>query len=201
MIDEKQLQRLRDKYPSGTKIRLLKDIVDEFSNLYVGATGTVDFVDDAGNINMEWDNGSTLSLIDYSDSFEIISLPEKIKVIVAEPKKEPYVKEIYNTLRAKQELVGGLIECTPSFFDKEDSYDFMVCEEGKIYGFPLNRYIYDKQDIVAGNLVIIKADLSTGDFVTLTDEEINPLMDKLKDNCPMYEENQIEIEETEEIEK
>ena len=87
-MNEKGLERLKQKYPAGTRIKLLKEIIDEFSNLYEGATGTVQFVDDAGNINMQWDNGSTLSLIDYEDSFEILSRPEKIKVIVAEPKKE-----------------------------------------------------------------------------------------------------------------
>ena len=83
----------------------------------------------------------------------------------------------------------------------EYDYDFMVCEEGKIYGFPFNRYIYDKQDLVAGNLVIIKADTSSGEFVSLTEEETNFLLDKIKNECPMYEDNQIEIEESEEIEK
>ena len=40
----------------------------------------------------------------------------KIKVIVVEPEKEPYIKEIDNTLEAKQELVGGDIEIVSSLF-------------------------------------------------------------------------------------
>lgn len=75
MISEKELLKLRDKYPSETKIKLLKSIDD----IPAGTIGTVDFVDDAGNINMEWENGSSLSLIEEIDSFEIISRPEKIK--------------------------------------------------------------------------------------------------------------------------
>ena len=36
----------------------------------------VDFVDDAGQIQMIWDNGRTLPLIENEDSFEIIDTPK-----------------------------------------------------------------------------------------------------------------------------
>lgn len=200
MKNEKEINMLREKYPSGTKIKLLQDIEDLY-DIPAGTIGEVDFIDDAGNIHMEWEIGSKLSLIEGVDSFEIVSKPNKIKVIVCEPKKEPYVKEIYETLNAEQELVGGLIQCVPSMFDDNDSYDFMVNEEGKIEGLPLNRYIYEKQDIVCGNLVLIKTDNSTGEFVTLDDSEIPSLIEKLKEQCPKYEEQSLSHDEMEEIEK
>lgn len=37
-----------------------------------GTLGTVDFVDDAGQIHMKWDNGSSLALIYGEDIFQII---------------------------------------------------------------------------------------------------------------------------------
>ena len=37
-----------------------------------GTFGTVDYVDDAGQIHMNWDNGSTLALIYGEDIFQII---------------------------------------------------------------------------------------------------------------------------------
>ena len=37
-----------------------------------GTLGTVDFVDDAGQIHMKWDNGRTLALIPEEDSFKTI---------------------------------------------------------------------------------------------------------------------------------
>ncbi len=37
-----------------------------------GTFGTVDFVDDAGQIHMKWDNGSSLALIYGEDIFQII---------------------------------------------------------------------------------------------------------------------------------
>ena len=37
-----------------------------------GTLGTVDFVDDAGQIHVNWDNGSSLALIYNEDFFQII---------------------------------------------------------------------------------------------------------------------------------
>lgn len=201
MIPEQKLAELRDKYPNGTRIKLLKTM-DDKQPIKSGEIGKVDFIDDTGSIHMLWNNGSTLALIEDVDYFEIISKPEKIKVIIAEPKKEPYVKEIYNTLAAKQELVGGYIQAVPSFFDDKDSYDFIVNEEGKLEGLPLNRYIYDKKDIVAGTLVLAKVDNEKGDYITIPDYEIDFLLDKLETECPMYR-NIFELnkEEMEEIER
>lgn len=126
---------------------------------------------------------------------------EKIKIIVCEPKKEPYIKEIDNTLEAKQKLVGGLIQSVPSFFDKNNTYDFIMNEEGIYLGLEPNRYIYDIQDIVLGNLLLIKADVSIGEFITLEDSEIEPLINKIKEQCPMVETQELSHEEMEEIEK
>lgn len=42
-----------------------------------GMTGTVDYVDDEGQIGMSWDNGRTLSLIYGVDSFSIIDEKQK----------------------------------------------------------------------------------------------------------------------------
>ena len=192
MITEQKLAELRDKYPNGTKIKLLKTM-DDMQPIKVGEIGEVDFIDDAGSIHMLWDNGSTLALIEKVDLFEIVS---------NEPKKEPYVKEIYNTLSAKQKLVGGYIQSVPSFFDDKDSYDFIVNEEGKLDGLPLNRYIYDKKDIVAGNLILAKVDIEKGDYITIPDYEIDFLLDKLDAECPMYRDVfELNKEEMEEIER
>ena len=52
-----------------------------------------------------------------------------IDVLIVEPNKLPYEKTIENTLEAKQEIVGGLIECTGLLKDSEVS---IICnEEGK----------------------------------------------------------------------
>jgi len=63
-----QVERLRKQYPKGTRIELIA-MVDEFTTLKSGDRGTVDYVDDAGQIGMVWDSGSRLSLIPNVDRF------------------------------------------------------------------------------------------------------------------------------------
>lgn len=90
-----------------------------------------------------------------------------IDVLIVEPNKLPYESTIENTLEAKQEIVGGLIECTGIMSDYEVS---IICnEEGKILGLPLNRDI--GHDIIAGTFIIVGNDDSTGEFISLTDEQ------------------------------
>lgn len=110
----------------------------------------------------------------------------KIKVIVVEPEKEPYIKEIDDTLEAKQKLVGGDIEIVSSFFSDKVDYDFIINEEGKIRGLPLNRWIWDKKDAVVGNLIIAKSDYYTGEFVDMDDNDISFVLEKIKTECPKF---------------
>ena len=64
------LERLRRIYPKGTKVRLLA--MDDIQAPPVGTKGEVRSVDDAGNILVSWENGSSLSLILGTDEFERI---------------------------------------------------------------------------------------------------------------------------------
>lgn len=177
------LEELKEKYPIGTRIKLLEDMGDS-QPIKAGEMGTVDFIDSMGSLHMRWDNGSGLAIIPDVDKFEIIKEPEKLKVIIIEPEKEPYVKEIDNTLKAEQDIVGGLIQCLPTMFTKDDSYDFIINDEGKLIGLPPNRYIYDKQDIAVGNMIVAKVDLSTGEFISIDDTQIEFLMKQIEEKCP-----------------
>lgn len=179
------IKELEERYPIGTKIKLLQDM-DDIQPIKAGQIGIVEFIDSEGSLHMEWDNGSSLAIVPEVDKFEIMELPEKIKVIIIEPEKNPYVKEIYNTLKAKQEIVEGLIQCLPTLFSDKESYDFICNDEGKMLGLPLNRFIFDKQDVIAGNIIIAKADENTGEFVTLNDSEIDFLMEQIEEKCPQY---------------
>lgn len=90
-----------------------------------------------------------------------------IDVLIVEPNKLPYESTIENTLEAKQEIVGGFIECTGIMSDYDVS---IICnEEGKILGLPLNRDI--GHDVIAGTFIIVGNDDSTGEFISLTDEQ------------------------------
>lgn len=57
-------------YPAGTRIKLIK-MNDPYA-VPSGTLGTVDFIDDDGQIHMKWDNGSSLALVYNVDSFSIV---------------------------------------------------------------------------------------------------------------------------------
>ena len=96
---------------------------------------------------------------------------ETMKVLVVEPEKEPYVKEISSGLSSLQKEVGGFIEAVYPF---EDPVAIICNEEGKIEGLPLNRALRDEDghvyDIIAGTFLI--AGLSEDNFCSLDDEQI-----------------------------
>ena len=73
--DERQLQDLRKRYPAGTRIRL-NHMDDPYAPVPDGTVGEVQYIDDAGNIHMIWQNGRTLSLIEGVDDFTIIKKEE-----------------------------------------------------------------------------------------------------------------------------
>lgn len=72
-----QVLALRKQYDAGTIIELI-DMQDEWSNLRPGDIGTVQYVDDAGQIQMCWRRGSRLALIPGVDSFRIIGHEEHV---------------------------------------------------------------------------------------------------------------------------
>lgn len=67
----KEIDELRRKYPAGTRIRL--DSMEDPQAIQSGSTGAVDFVDDAGQIHMKWDNGRSLAIIPGVDQFTVIA--------------------------------------------------------------------------------------------------------------------------------
>ena len=78
-----------------------------------------------------------------------------LRVLVVEPERTPYVKEIPHTLEALQQEVGGLIEVIYPYADLVG----LVCnEEGKLLGLPLNRALIDEngkmRDIICGTFLV-----------------------------------------------
>ena len=69
---------LREQFPPGTRIRLESEMNDP-QPIPKGMTGTVQGIDDAGQLLMEWDNGRGLSLIPGEDDFSVVK-PQKLKL-------------------------------------------------------------------------------------------------------------------------
>ena len=95
--------------------------------------------------------------------------PEKMTVLVVEPRKEPYVKEIDPGLHALQAEVGGDIGAAYPFSDPVA----LVCnDEGKLIGLDLNRGLRDENgeiyDIMAGTFLVVG--LGEEDFASLSPE-------------------------------
>ena len=60
IISKEQLLNLREKYPAGCRVELLK--MDDIQAPKIGTKGTVVGVDDNGSIMERWDSGSSLSV-------------------------------------------------------------------------------------------------------------------------------------------
>lgn len=70
LIRQEVLDQLRQQYPQGARVELLK--MDDPQAPPIGTRGTVRGVDDAGSIMVRWDTGSGLSVVYGEDECKII---------------------------------------------------------------------------------------------------------------------------------
>ena len=173
------VEKLREMYPEGTKI-ILQEMQGE-SQMPYGLKGTVTHVDDAGQIHMRWENGSSLALNVEVDTFKKIEPKEKISVVLVEPGKYPKLVEIEDTLEAMQETVDGYIE---EYMPFDDEVAIVCNEEGKVNGLPLNRAVYGKDkeilDIIAGKFFIAYAPAEAENFQNMPEELANKYLENFK---------------------
>lgn len=76
MISKEALHTLRERFPKGTRVELLK--MDDPQAPPVGTKGTVLGVDDIGSAMVAWDNGSRLSVVYGEDFCRVISDEKKL---------------------------------------------------------------------------------------------------------------------------
>ena len=105
-----------------------------------------------------------------------------MKVLVIEPMKEPYVKEMDGKLKTLQGFVGGLIQVLYPF---EDEHIALICnDEGKLLGLPLNRALRDENgdiyDIIAGTFLICSAPPDSENFAGLSEEQMQKYKSKFE---------------------
>ncbi len=94
-------------------------------------------------------------------------MSEKFTVLVVEPEKTPYSKEINPGLKSLQREVGGDIQAIYPFPEPVA----IVCNEsGKLDGLSLNRALRDEDgkayDIIAGTFLVVG--LGDEDFTSLS---------------------------------
>lgn len=69
-VSRETLSRLRQEYPRGTRVELVRMKDDHAPP--VGTKGTVIGVDGIGSIMVRWDNGSSLSVLYEVDACKIV---------------------------------------------------------------------------------------------------------------------------------
>lgn len=110
-----------------------------------------------------------------------------INVLIVEPNKLPYEKEIRNDLKTYQDIVDGTIETTGIIGDRDI---LIVCnDEGKNLNLPYNRDI--GHDIIAGTFIIVGNDYENADFKSLTKEQIDKYKNKFNEKSIIDTENKI----------
>lgn len=137
------------------------------------------------NTGDSWDRVFDGSREDIPDEYRITgsgSEPERdstITVLVVEPGKEPYAKEIDSGLESLQHEVGGYIQAVYPF---EEPVAIVCDEEAKLEGLPLNRALRDEDgdiyDIVAGTFMVVG--LTDDSFGSLTPELMQQFTDHFK---------------------
>ena len=134
----------------------------------------------------ESEDGKYLIMANGSRAFAIPSgaapehtAPEKLTVLVVEPMKEHYVKEIDPGLHALQAEVGGDIAASYPF---DDPVGLVLNDEGKLIGLDLNRSLRDEHgeiyDIVAGTFLVVG--LGSESFASLPPDMIQKYTEQFK---------------------
>ena len=173
------VNEIREMYPKDTRL-ILKEMANE-PQMKEGLKGSVDHVDDSGQIHMKWENGSSLALNIDEDKFNYL-----IEVLLVEPDKYPKVIEISDDLETMQSVVGGYIE---EYMPFDDEVAIVCNEEGKINGEPLNRAIYDMTkdkddpkilDVIAGRFFICHAPVDSERYKSLSKEDQQKYYDLFK---------------------
>lgn len=81
-MTQERIEDMRRRYPPGTEVTL--NSMEGESHMPPGLKGKVDMVDDAGQIHVNWENGSSLALVPGVDSFHITDPPRAER-----PKQQP----------------------------------------------------------------------------------------------------------------
>ena len=70
--NDAELKALRERYPAGTRIRLIR-MADDIAPVPPGTTGSFANNDDAGNNHKNWHNGRSHAQNQDADECEVLS--------------------------------------------------------------------------------------------------------------------------------
>lgn len=81
---------LRNMYPPGCRVELEDMEADPYVKLSPGDLGTVQFVDDAGQIHVSWDCGHSLAMVFGVDHCRCIMREERLQEILQRIQAMPF---------------------------------------------------------------------------------------------------------------
>ena len=147
------------------------DHPDGYAGRSLSVSDVVEIVDsDIGETGFFYCDNIGFSKIDFNPSKAEPYKDGKIKVLMVEPGKKAYEKEIGTSL---EEMYAALdCECIQTFYPYDDLVVIVCDDEGKINGGRPNRAVYGEDgkmmDIICGKFFI--ADCSTSSFKSLPDD-------------------------------
>ena len=111
---------------------------------------------------------------------EILSNNKKITGVLVSCDNEPEICSIENDLKSLQNIVSGNIE----IYSISDTATIICNEEGKLKGLPFNCSVQTTyaNEVFVGDIFIIGTDIESGEFVSLTEEEIDEYLDAFKND-------------------
>ena len=109
---------VKRQYPAGTRIQL-NSLCNDEKGMPTGLLGTVIGVDDQPSLLMKWDNGRSLSLLPFEDSFTVIQ-----EVQQATPDEQLYEKAQQEQANFRDELLTRRPE---EILDK--AWEYLVRED------------------------------------------------------------------------
>ena len=99
-FDRNKVERVRRQYPVGTRTQL-HSLCNNERDMPPGLCGTVVGVDDQPSLLMKWDNGRSLSLMPFEDSFTVIQNEQQ-----ATPDEQLYEKLCQEQAAFRDELLA-----------------------------------------------------------------------------------------------
>ena len=129
-----RVKKMKENYPEGTKVKLL--YMEDRYPPPPGTMGTVEYIDDIGNIHVRWETGSSLSLIPDVDKFEVVSAdsvsPERPDVDVVMAVDCTYITTIYGEA-VDTDNIEEIIKAAECMLGDADHGEFEICTSRPVY--------------------------------------------------------------------